>query len=254
MKKKKLGKVLFGLILFMIIAIYILRKYVLADVPISQKFGAYQPSSISLNDSIHIKTYSTTKYFDLIERKEYDLAYQMLTDEYKRYMSYDKYLNEINKYNFKDWVVKSVKQISDVTFVITLEDMVTKENHIYIVYANKFNNKVFTISPEKFIYYDAPNTVENSRGLECTLVEYSVFQDSVNLRLKINNKTSKEVTINDVKVELALAGRLANKFEPVTLAPHEEKEYEISYTDTSYYIPKDVLIETEFTTIKIDLQ
>lgn len=254
MKKNKLLRFLLYLIFGMIIAIFILKKYVLAEIPISEKFGSYQPSSISLYDSIYISTYSTTKYFNLIENGKYELAYRMLSDEYKKYMPYEKYIETVRGKDFSNWVVKSIKQISDITFIVTLEDRDTLEEHIYIVYASKFNSKVFTISPEKFIYYDAPNKTEKANGLECTLIEYSVFQDSMDFRIKLKNNTSNPITVQDVKIELTLAGRLADKFNTITLAPKEEKEINLLYSETSYYIPKNVLIETEKTTIKFELQ
>ena len=254
MKKNKLLRFLLYLIFGMIIAIFILKKYVLAEIPISEKFGSYQPSSISLYDSIYISTYSTTKYFNLIENGKYELAYKMLSDEYKKYMPFEQYLETLKEKDFSNWVVKSIKQISDITFIVTLEDRDTLEEHIYIVYASKFNSKVFTISPEKFIYYDEPNKVEKSNGLECTLIDYIVFQDNMNFRIKLKNNSSNPVTITDVKIELTLAGRLADQFKAITLASGEEREIQLLYSETSYYIPKNVLIETEKSTIKFELQ
>ncbi|MBQ9267617.1 MAG: hypothetical protein IJ217_04995 [Clostridia bacterium] len=250
--KKKAVKILFFFALFMLIAIIVLNKYILEEVPISERIGTYMPMSVSLNDATFVKAYSTSKYFELLKEGEYEKAYKMLTPEYQRYMSYENYLKTIQGYHF-DMPVKQVKQLADHTYIVTLEDTEKQEEHIYFAYANKFRNETFTISPDKFIYYDAPNIKHKSNGLEATVENYLVMQDSITVKMKFKNNTSKEMKIEDVMVEITLSGRLADAMEPITLAPKEEREITLTFDGTSYYIPKSVIVEAEKTTVVIEL-
>ena len=91
---KKIQKILIVLIFIMGIAIFLLNKYVLQEMPIAERIGTATETSVTIEESLHIKTYSTTKYFSLLSDGEYEKAYQMLTDEYKAYMPYEQYLEK----------------------------------------------------------------------------------------------------------------------------------------------------------------
>ena len=254
MKKKKFLKALFSVMFVLAIIDFVLYRYIGREPLIRERISAYNPVSISLNDSLKVRAYSTSLFFKHIEDGEYKKAYGMLTDEYKKYVSYDDFLESLKVYDHTNLGVKSVKQLTDHTFVVLLEDKDTKEEHLYTVYSNRLNNEIFTISPDKFVYFDKVNSKKSNAGLEVTLESFLVLQDSINIKLKVKNKTSKEIDINDVRVELALSGRLANKFEKTTIAPKEERSIDVVYTETSYYLPKSISVETPKSSVYFELK
>ena len=115
------------------------------------------------------------------------------------------------------------------------------------------NNKLFTISPDGFVYYDNKERKEESGILNATLKDYLIFEDSIQFKLVLKNKTSKELTIDDIQAELTKGGKINNKFESITLAAKEEREITFLVEDANYYIPKNVIIKTGNRSLKIDL-
>lgn len=250
---KKIQKILIVLIFIMGIAIFLLNKYVLQEMPIAERIGTATETSVTIEESLHIKTYSTTKYFSFLSDGEYEKAYQMLTDEYKAYMPYEQYLEKIKSFDYNNQGVKAVKQISQYGYIIKLENKDTKEETHYLVYMSDLNNKLFTISPDGFVYYDNKERKEESGILNATLKDYLIFEDSIQFKLVLKNKTSKELTIDDIQAELTKGGKINNKFESITLAAKEEREITFLVEDANYYIPKNVIIKTGNRSLKIDL-
>ena len=250
---KKIQKILIVLIFIMGIAIFLLNKYVLQEMPIAERIGTATETSVTIEESLHIKTYSTTKYFSLLSDGEYEKAYQMLTDEYKAYMPYEQYLEKIKNFDYNNQGVKAVKQISQYGYIIKLENKDTKEETHYLVYMSDLNNKLFTISPDGFVYYNNKERKEESGILSAKLKDYLIFEDSIQFKLVLKNKTSKELTIDDIQAELTKGGKINNKFESITLAAKEEREITFLVEDANYYIPKNVIIKTGNRSLKIDL-
>ena len=254
MKHPKLLKAFVIFVFIMIIAIIVLNKIANNEMPIYERFGNYLPMSISLKDSLYVKTYSITNYLNLIEKHDYEKAYSMLTTEYKKLKPYEEYVRDIENFEYENIVVKSIKQLSEYTYTIELENTNTKETNIYTAYMDEFNKKVFTISPDKFIYYDDPDVAVESNGISAKLKEYMVMQDSVELSLTIKNNTQNDQIIEDIKLNLANRGVLAHQFEKMTIKAGEEKNLNVLYSETDYYIPTSVVIETDKTTLMIDLK
>ena len=250
---KRIQKILIILIFIMGIAIFVLNKYVFQEMSIAERIGTATETSVTIEESLHIKTYSTTRYFSLLNEGKYNKAYQMLTDEYKAYMPYEQYLEKIKTFDYNNQGVKAVKQISQYGYIVKLENKDTKEETHYLVYMSTFNNKLFTISPDSFVYYDTKERKEESNVLRARLENYLIFEDSIQFKLVLKNKTSEELTIDDIQAELTKGGKINNRFEPITLAAKEEKEITFLVDDANYYIPKNVIIKMGNRKVQIDL-
>lgn len=251
--KKKIFKILLTLIFVMVILIYIINKYVIADIPISERIGTATGTSITIQESTYVKAYSTTKYFLLLEQKDYESAYKMLTDEYKAYMPYEKYLENIKNFDYDNQGVKSVKQISQYGYIVNIENKDTKEKNNYLVYMNDLNNKTFTISPDGFVYYDTKERKNETSIMKAVLKSYLIFEDKIEFKLTLKNKTSEDIVIDDIRAELTKGGTINNKFAGTTLAPKEEKDITFLVEDANYYIPKNVIIKSGNRSLYIDI-
>lgn len=250
---KKIQKILIIFIFIMAITIFLLNKYVLQEMPIAERIGTATETSVTIEESLHIRAYSISRYFSLLNEGEYEKAYQMLTDEYKAYMPYEQYLAKIKTVDYNNFGVKAVKQISQYGYIIKLENKDTKKETHYLVYMSDLNNKLFTISPDGFVYYDTKERKEESKILSAKLESYLIFEDSIQFKLILKNKTSDELTIDDIQAELTKGGRINNKFKSLTLAAKEEKEITFLVEDANYYIPKNVIIKMGSRRLQINL-
>ncbi len=251
--KKKIFRILLTLIFIMGILIFIINKYVIADIPISERIGTATGTSITLQESTYVKAYSTTKYFSLLKQNNYESAYKMLTDEYKAYMPYDKYLENIKNFDCNNQGVKSVKQISQYGYIVNIENKNTKEENNYLVYMNDLNNKTFTISPDGFVYYDTKVRKNETTKMKASLESYLIFEDKIEFKLKLKNKTAEAIVIDDIRSDLTKGGTINNKFTSITLAPKEEREITFLVEDANYYIPKNVIIKFGNRSLYIDI-
>lgn len=250
--KNKILKFLLISIVIMLIIIIAIKCFVLKEIPITEKIGNASAMSVSLNDSLHIKTYSTTKYFSLLNGKLYDRAYSMLTEEYQRYVPYETYLEEAKKINTNQGVT-SIKQLSKHAYILTLENIDTQEITTYIAYINKFNSENFTLSPCGFVYYDILNMKSKNEQISAELIDYLVMDNSIQAKLKIKNNTKQNVEIDDITIEVSKGGIISNKFEPLILSGKEEREITIKYEDTNYYIPSAITVITDGAKLKFEL-
>ena len=129
------------------------------------------------------------------------------------------------------------------TYVATVvyERNKIQEETTYILYLNKVNPKIITISPNKFIY-GYSDLKFNMDNVELNVDECIVYTDSIELIATLKNKSIFEtLTINNIGLGY---DETINKNENVdiALAPGEEKEIRLEY-NTDYYIPNNIKLK-----------
>lgn len=247
---KKTSKVQWKILKFIFIAYIIvigiwtiMNTYKEDTGDIYERIGSMQPSSISIKDALKIKGYAIMPYADYIKKGDTKSAYNMLSDDYKEYITYEDYLNEIAGIDFETFDMKEIKIKSEGTYVATIVYEKNKEEieTEYLLYLNPANPKIITISPDKFIYNfkDLNFSVNNVRFEvnDCT-----IYSDKIYLNAIVKNSSLFET----MKFSNVGVGYGENVSKPqnvdIVLEPGEEKNIEIEY-ETNYYIPNNIKIK-----------
>ncbi|MBO5178818.1 MAG: hypothetical protein J6B87_00505 [Clostridia bacterium] len=219
---------------------FILNKNVFEDMKIQNRVHSSLPISVTMQDALFVKTYSIDKYIAFIKGGETQKAYSMLTNEYKAYKTYDKYLDDIQGIDFSTFKLKEVKQISENTYLtpVEYERNGVLENAEYIVLANKLNDKNMKIAPNKFLYHFEEKQKFSKDSIKFTIEECIVEADAIKLTVLIKNSNLfEEIKITEIGVAFNELESKTQAIEDGILKPGESKAYDIEI-ESNYYIPK----------------
>ena len=240
---KKLFKGLFLGYIVVMIAMFVINGLLKDERNIYKKIGSMEPYSISIKDALNIKSYGFETYVSYLKNNDTKSAYKMLTEEYKKIISYESYLKTLENINFDTFDMKEIKMKTTNTYVATI---VYEKNDVdvetkYLFYLNEINPKIITISPDNFIY-GYKNTKFKMDGVELYVEECIAYIDTVRLNATLKN-TSLFETMEFTNIGVGYDESI-NKNEniDITLAPGEERELNIEYS-TNYYIPNNVKLK-----------
>lgn len=241
--QKRTIKFLFFAYIVVIILWAIINHFSQSTKTIYEKIGSYELSSISIREALNIKGYAILPYADYIKAGDTKSAYEMLTEDYRKVVSYEEYLESIKGIDFNTFNMKEIKLKAEGTYVATVvyERNGEEKETDYLLYLNELNPKIITISPNKFIY-NFGNLKFKMDGLELKLEECNIYTDSIKMTAIIKN-TSLFDTMTFTNIGVGY-GENINKSQNVEFAlkPGEMKEIEIDY-ETDYYIPNNIKIK-----------
>jgi len=241
---KRIFKVIFFGYVIVMIAMFLINGLLEDKRTIYEKIGTLEPYSISIKDALNIKAYGLETYIDYIKNEDFKSAYDMLSKEYKDFVSYKDYLETLKGINFETFGMKEIKMKTENTYVATVvyERNEIQEETTYLLYLNKVNPKIITISPNKFIYgyHDSKYNMDN---IELKVEECIVYTDSIEMTGKVKN-TSLFETLKINNIGLGYDESInKNENVDITIAPGEEKEINVNY-DTNYYIPNNIKLKS----------
>lgn len=221
----------------------IIKTYVKDEKDIITKIGFSQPYSISIKESVNVNLYGPTLYVEYIKNKNYEAAYNMLTNEYKVAFPYEDFLKSIEGIDFDTFRVESIKMKTEGTYVL---EVIYERNGIekttqYLVYENSYNPLKMTISPNKFIYSYEDLIFEKDQ-IELKIKECYIYTDSVKMSVIVKNKSLfKTMEFINLGIGYGISTNMEDDIELI-LEPGEEKIIEVEY-DTNYYVPNNIKLK-----------
>ena len=238
--KKKFLLSLSLLLLIVLLIRFVFQKDILDELKVENRIYSNMLVSVTMNDAHFIKNYSIDPYVSLLKKGETKAAYEMLTDEYRRYKSYEEYLKIIKGIDFSTLKVKEVKQIAEDTFVLPIEykrsDVL--EESKYLVIVSSLNEKVMKISPDNFLYSVEGKHKFSKEGIKYKIEECTVHSDVIKLTVTIKNtKWFKDVTIQEIGLGFSETESKMKNVENGILKPSETKRFTVEL-DSNYYVPK----------------
>lgn len=235
----------FFLIAFLVVFLVkaILDQTIEENMNIEQKLGSYSPYSISIQDSLLIKTYHLDPYFQCIQEGNTQEAYEKLTDEYRKVISYDAYVESLEGIDASTFDVAEIKMKSDQVYVasVVYQKNGVTENVDYLLFKTGNSIESMKISPDNFIIgYE--NLKFHADSIDLVVNACIVYTNQITMNVYVKN-TSWFKTLEFQNVGVGYDDVMDREEDtPFTLAPGEEKIMEISY-DVDYYIPNNIRLK-----------
>ena len=174
-----------------------------SKLTIYQKAGTNTSGvSVPMKDALIIREYAINQYKDLLVSNDYKAAYSMMSEEYQEYMPYEEYVKTLAGMDASTLDMQSIKQITNYAFEAKVRYKKDGEyvETIYLLYPNKYNEKKYTISPDKFLYSYKDRSFKTD-GIELTMDECVVYVDYVTLKGRIKNvEWNDDIKINKLAV------------------------------------------------------
>lgn len=219
---------------------FLINKNIYEEMNIQNRVKSMNPISVTMADALHVKTYSIDNYISYIIDGKFEKAYDMLTDEYKAYKSYNDFLLDLEGIDFNTFKLKEIKQVSENTYLapVEYERNGTLEEEEYIVLVNKLNTKLMKISLNKFLYAFDEKYNFSKDGAKYTIESGVVHIDNIYLKVKVKNTNLIEnLKITDLGVGFNQYESKTQKIEDGVIEPGKEKTYQIEL-EANYYTPK----------------
>ncbi len=242
---KKAFGVLFVLYIVIFIVMYRIKNDEEFNPSIYSKVGANTNGyTLSIKDALIIKEYTINRYKDYLERGLVQEAYNMLSSDYKKYMTFDEYKSSVVGINYSTIDMKSIRSRSKYAYEaeVTYEKNGEVVETVFMLYPNEFNETIYTISPDKFLicYRNQEFAMD---GINLIVDECIVFVDSIELRGKItNNDWFEEIELT--RIAASYDGKLNKWFNYNNkLAKGETKEIDIKFENLNYFVPNMIVLQ-----------
>ena len=278
---RKYGRIIL-IAFFVWLIIFLINKYLKENPPKQAMSNTYTPDAPVIDDTDSISKSTAQKindtiktYFDYCNNKDYENAFNMLTDDCKRYV----YSNNID--NFQSYIdniftskkVYSAQNYSNVDkvyiYTLTISDdleasgstgsSVTSgmiDNYQEKIAVRKVNDD-YKISNDNFIETDNLGIVKSDDYMDLTVVSKDVSYSMEQYNLNIKNKTNGYILISDYsvsnEVELNIGDQLRKALNLANgqyyVGPGETKN--ISYIFRKYYDDGKTPTELRLNAIRI---
>lgn len=274
---KKYGKII-GIVFFAWLAIFLVNQYLLnkpKDIVLKE---SYTPDIPIMDDTKEVSKGDAKKihelvdqYFNYCESKEYQKAYEQLTDDCKEYVyedsldNFKEYVDEI----FKDGKTYNIQNYSNVdniyVYILTILDDVessgttggynTYQERIALIKDQKENT--FKISNFNYITKKQINKTTEDGYLKVDVNSLQIGYDKQVYNFTVSNKTNSYIIISDNtlsnEVELNLGDELrkANNLESnlYFLGPKETKD--MKFVFTKYFDDETESTEIRFNAVRV---
>lgn len=274
---KKYGKII-GVVFFIWAIIFIVNQFLLhrpKDIVLKESYTPDKPimddtKSVSKEDAKKIHEL-VDQYFNYCESKEYQKAYDILTDNCKEYV----YENDLN--NFKEYVDTFFKKgkkynIQDYSnvdniylYILTILDDVessgttggydTYQERIALIQDEK--TKEFKISNFNYIDKKEINKKAEDGYLKVNVNSLQMGYDKQEYSITVTNKTKSYIIIADNtltnEIELNLGNQLRKAInlanDIYTLGPNETKE--MKFVFTKYFDDENESKEIRFNSVRV---
>ena len=246
---KRLKKIFSFLLVAYIIAIVLLytkNKYAHFSDNILEKIGSGIETNLTIEKTIRIKELSVDKYKKYLINHDYESAYNMLTDEYKKYCDYEKYTAYAQAIDWSKLEVEDINAKNDycyVAHIIFEEDEPIKTR--YLLFVNKYAPENFFISPDDYVYSYRDQEFKKDDIL-LHIDECVISINDVKLNGYIENISwFSDITINEVNIGLGDSMEVNNELKS-TIKKGEKLPLSIEYAIKSdFFIPDNVSIKKE---------
>ena len=264
-KSTAILKKLYTIILVCFIVLLFLNNYVKKHTINSRSIRSLVGNNVSVNvgskTSLLIREFSINPFVAFLKSYDYESAYKMCTDEYKKYFTLQDFTDTFSKIDVSSIALREVKAKTDLCYEAKivyrlLEDKKAVTNAsgelvqvegeqfetTFMLFPSAVNSEVIRISPNKFLYGYSEETFKKD-GLEVYVEKCLVYTDSVEIHATIkNNSWFSNISIHSVGV--GLEEGLLRKFEfDKELAKGEEVKVERIIKDTDFFMPNNFQIE-----------
>lgn len=238
--KYKLQKIFLIIIGILIILIFLVNILVPKEKTIEEKIGIADLMNLSTTDYTYVKELSVNKYFRHIKSKEYDIAYKMLSSEYKNIKSYEDFVKEAEKLNVNDVTIKDIKSKGDYVYAADITfGGTTLTNTKYLIFADEFNEKIFYISPDKFIKYYISEYKMSKNNMKFKVLNYTVNSDTIIMNVEIENKSKKDnIEISQISIISNLGKTRDSLKEKIIIEPRETETIRLVFNTKYEFINK----------------
>jgi hypothetical protein len=210
-------------------------------------------TSISTKNSLYLREYSIMPFARLLSKHEYETAYNLCTDEYKKSFSLDEFIERFSKIDADTIQMKQVKARSEYCFEAKVEYKEIAQNlpsgeempyheTTYFLYPNEFNSELVKIAPDGFLYaYEDESISQN--GISVYIEKCIVRNDEIYIKGTIKN-TSWFSKLDIMSIGLSYDGGITSKIDyEKTLEKGDEVAFEENINCTSLMLPNCFQIE-----------
>ena len=234
---KKSWKFMIGTLIVLFIIYVWLKNYSNSIVDMESKVGSrVGGGELTTNDYYTLKTYIEL-YKEYISEGKYETAYRMLGASYRRYISYEEFVDKVKEKNIDDLIIEDINIITDTTYEILLSNSGERAYYSMVVDDTSRSSVIY---PESFLDYKEINKKVNKKKVEVTLKDYIVNADRCILNFSIKNNSNETVNFSNSKLLTNEQGTIEND-EGIVLNSKETKEITIEY-DTNYEFPSQVTL------------
>ncbi len=138
------------------------------------------------------------KYYNLIKEKKYEDAYNLLTPEYRKYISSGDYLSQIEKTEINSFQVNDIVQITEYFYEAFMT--INNEDKKMLI---KIEDDKFSLSPDEFLTYINSNEQVKKSDVTCELKGYEVNLYKCIFNITLTNSSDKDVTFSDASITMA---------------------------------------------------
>ena len=161
----------------------------------------------------------------------------MLGASYRRYISYEEFIDKLKEKNIDDFIIEDINIITDTTYEIVLGNSGERAYYSMVVDDTSRSSVIY---PESFLDHKEINKKVNKKKVEITLKDYIVNIDKCILNFSIKNNSNETVNFSNSKLLTNEQGTIEND-EGIVLNSKETKEITIEY-DTNYEFPSQVTL------------
>lgn len=246
---KKFVKFVFKVVIFLFFLVVIIQIVLKNEPTLQEKVMYGQLQNLSTEDYMYVKIMSLDKYFNYLKENDFESAYLLLSDEYKKYMSFDEFVDYVGGINLEDVFIQNIKVKNEYCFIAEVK--VNGEIEDYVIFMNKHNNKSLKISPNGLLDYVESNKKIRRDNLEVEVKDYVINIDNISVNLLVRNTSKNDsVKIRDFKFVIANDVEKDTGFEELELSAQDTKELNI-VADSSYDFLEGIKIAVDYTDERI---
>lgn len=234
---RKSWKFMIGTLVVLFLIYVWLKNYTTSVVDMDSKVGSrVGGGELTMSEYYTLKSYMEL-YDKYLSEEKYDLSYMMLGIPYRRYVSYEEYLEKVKKDNLNDFLIEDINIITNTTYDVLLDNSGDKKHYTLVIDDNKSASVIY---PESFLDYKEVNAKTHKNKVEIVLTDYVVNIDKCILNFAITNKSNKKVDFSTSKLLTNEQSKIENNQEFVIDAK-ETKEITLEY-GTNYEFPSQVML------------
>jgi len=176
-------------------------------------------------------------YIDYLKQKDFEMAYQMLNNNYKEYVSYEKYQEKVAQKDYSQTNITDVEIITATTYRVTTTTEGQEEQFSIIIDGD---SRRFLLLPESFLDYQKVNTKVFHHQLKCVLKEYVVYTDKSEMMFEVTNNSNKDAHLTMGKCWTTFSDEIEKNVD-ITIKAKETIPITVSF-ETDYTFPKKVIL------------
>lgn len=233
----KITKILLIIVCFLLVVYLILNGYVKDSENMAKLVGNKIGGGELTMSNYYSLSQCAETYFHYLRDKDYETAYKMLNNNYKEYISFEKYKEKVIKNNYENTEITDINPITKTTYNVITDVSGEKENCTIILNNDGVS---FLLLPDNFLDYQKINKKVSKKSLECYLTNYVVTTTNNTFKFSITNKSSEDINIASGKLITNLDDNLECAID-INILPKETKEISVSFV-TDYAFPKKIIL------------